>query len=172
MTDIAATRCIQKKNRQRPRRCYRRLCRPVLFFEASRPPAGNGLRLAWTARFSTSKRHLVRSEGTLPDSTKRTVGVRQGWGGTEAPRGALMHQVTINNYKITKYQCIVPTTWNASPKDTGANPGPIEASIIGSPYATTTTTFAGQAGSVTAAGGVEAMRCAQSFDPCIACAVH
>ncbi len=42
----------------------------------------------------------------------------QGWGATEAPRGALMHQCTIVNGKITKYQCIVPTTWNMSPKDT------------------------------------------------------
>ena len=101
------------------------------------------------------------------------IGVRQGWGATEAPRGALMHQVTINNYKITKYQCIVPTTWNASPKDSDGQRGPIEQSIVGSPYSTTATTFANQAGTTsTAAGGVEAMRCAQSFDPCIACAVH
>ena len=40
----------------------------------------------------------------------------EGWGATEAPRGALMHQCTITAGKITKYQCIVPTTWNGSPQ--------------------------------------------------------
>ena len=43
------------------------------------------------------------------------AGTVSGWGGTEAPRGALMHTITINAGKITKYQCIVPTTWNGSP---------------------------------------------------------
>ena len=49
-------------------------------------------------------------------------GTNQGWGGTEAPRGALMHQTTITNGKIQKYQCIVPTTWNGSPKDGARQP--------------------------------------------------
>jgi len=104
------------------------------------------------------------------------AGTHQGWGGTEAPRGALMHQATINNGKITKYQCIVPTTWNGSPvvgpSAVKLNHGAIEAAVIGAPFASTLTTFAGQTGSHTAAGGVEVLRVAQSFDPCIACAVH
>lgn len=101
------------------------------------------------------------------------TGVRQGWGATEAPRGALMHQCTINNGKITKYQCIVPTTWNMSPKDNLEQRGPIEQAMIGAPYSEDGAEFIGQAGGTIATqGGVEALRIAQSFDPCIACAIH
>ena len=99
---------------------------------------------------------------------------RQGWGGTEAPRGALMHQATVQNRKITKYQCIVPTTWNGSPKAGVSNePGAIEAAIIGAPFSTVPTTFKKQDGTTgNTIGGVEVLRIAQSFDPCIACAIH
>jgi Ni,Fe-hydrogenase I large subunit len=102
------------------------------------------------------------------------VGVKQGWGGTEAPRGALMHQCTINNGKITKYQCIVPTTWNGSPKDAGGENGAIEAACIGTRFepGTYVTTGGGGGDITTTVGGVEVLRIAQSFDPCIACAVH
>jgi Ni,Fe-hydrogenase I large subunit len=100
----------------------------------------------------------------------------QGWGGTEAPRGALMHQTTIVDGKITKYQCIVPTTWNGSPcigaSTDKLNHGAIEAACIGAPFAGTTNHFAGQTGTQTATDGVEVLRVAESFDPCIACAVH
>lgn len=116
----------------------------------------------------------------VADSTWKTkavpTGVKQGWGGTEAPRGALMHQVTINNGKITKYQCIVPTTWNGSPKDYSNNRGAIEAAMIGVPFDDAGASFTQDKktspGSVSSAGGVEVLRVAQSFDPCIACAVH
>ena len=114
----------------------------------------------------------------------------QGWGANEAPRGALMHQCTIAGGKISKYQCIVPTTWNGSPKDANFNPaasatvqkqhrGPIEQSCVGVTFATGTYSIASGAGQsstpsgfTAAVGGVELVRCAQSFDPCIACAVH
>jgi hydrogenase large subunit len=99
------------------------------------------------------------------------VGTFHGWGGTEAPRGALMHQATIKDGKITAYQCIVPTTWNASPTDTAGNHGPMELSVIGAPFAGTNCPT-GIAGNVTSVGGVEVLRIAQSFDPCIACAIH
>jgi Ni,Fe-hydrogenase I large subunit len=104
-------------------------------------------------------------------------GVVQGWGGTEAPRGALMHQATISAGKITKYQCIVPTTWNGSPcvgdSTVKGNHGAIEAAVIGAPFAATNSPFPGVAsGTVNSVGGVEVLRIAQSFDPCIACAVH
>jgi len=107
-----------------------------------------------------------------------------GWGGTEAPRGALMHMATITGGKITKYQCIVPTTWNGSPAvgatvggvgvpGTIANRGAIEAAMIGVPYDNLGAPFTNQAGGTTVAeNGVEVLRVAQSFDPCIACAVH
>ncbi len=101
------------------------------------------------------------------------AGESQGWGATEAPRGALMHQCTIVNGKITKYQCIVPTTWNMSPKDYLGQRGPIEQSMIGAPYSLDGATFKNQAGvDADTQGGVEALRIAQSFDPCIACAIH
>jgi Ni,Fe-hydrogenase I large subunit len=100
------------------------------------------------------------------------AGTFQGWGGTEAPRGALMHQCTITDGLITKYQCIVPTTWNGSPTD-GTNHGAIEQAVIGAPFSAAGATFVSQGGgSVHTAGGVEVLRIAQSFDPCIACAVH
>ncbi len=107
------------------------------------------------------------------------TGTVSGWGGTEAPRGALMHTITINAGKITKYQCIVPTTWNGSPLSVltpcSQNHGAIEAAVIGAPFDDATKTYAipGTTGTVTnAVGGVEVLRIAQSFDPCIACAIH
>ena len=110
------------------------------------------------------------------------AGTVSGWGGTEAPRGALMHTITITAGKITKYQCIVPTTWNGSPVvGTPAvldNHGAIEAAVIGAPFADAVKVVAGGAGQSStpagfnANGGVEVLRIAQSFDPCIACAIH
>jgi Ni,Fe-hydrogenase I large subunit len=96
-----------------------------------------------------------------------------GFGGTEAPRGALMHFITIDKGKIAKYQCVVPTTWNASPKDASGNNGPMEQAMMNIPFSNVDSHFKKQDGSSgTAKGGVEALRVAQSFDPCIACAVH
>ena len=48
-----------------------------------------------------------------------------GYGLTEAPRGALGHWLTIENYRIKHYQCVVPTTWNCSPRDDEKRPGPL-----------------------------------------------
>jgi hypothetical protein len=110
---------------------------------------------------------------TWTPNTPSTAEVK-GWGGTEAPRGALMHQVTINGGKITKYQCIVPTTWNGSPKDTAGNRGAIEQACIGAPFDNAANTIKSQDGvtDIPVQGGVEILRIAQSFDPCIACAIH
>lgn len=108
------------------------------------------------------------------------VGTVFGWGATEAPRGALMHQATITNGKIVSYQAIVPTTWNGSPA-VGAttagsrdNRGAIEAACIDVPFADDTKDITSQNGTdtITTFAGVEVLRVAQSFDPCIACAVH
>jgi len=97
----------------------------------------------------------------------------RGFGAVEAPRGALMHFLTINTGKIVQYQCVVPTTWNASPKDLAGNRGTMETAMLGVPYSIAGASFTSVGGSpVTTAGGVEALRIAQSFDPCIACAVH
>jgi Ni,Fe-hydrogenase I large subunit len=119
----------------------------------------------------------MAAAGALP--AYNPYGTNQGWGGTEAPRGALMHQTTITNGKIQKYQCIVPTTWNGSPKGGALNErGAIEEAMIGAPFSAAGASFKKQNDTVavpssqTTAGGVEVLRIAQSFDPCIACAIH
>jgi Ni,Fe-hydrogenase I large subunit len=83
----------------------------------------------------------------------------EGWGPTEAPRGALAHWVQIKDQKIARYQCVVPSTWNASPRDAGGNPGAYEAALVGTPLADPTQP-------------IEILRTIHSFDPCMACAVH
>jgi len=83
----------------------------------------------------------------------------EGWGWTEAPRGALGHWVKIKDGKIENYQCIVPTTWNASPRDASGQPGAYEAALVGTPVADPEKPL-------------EILRTIHSFDPCIACAVH
>ncbi|MFZ5986065.1 MAG: nickel-dependent hydrogenase large subunit [Bacillota bacterium] len=82
-----------------------------------------------------------------------------GAGLTEAPRGAIGHWISIASSKISKYQIITPTCWNASPMDDSGNFGPIEKSIIGTKVANP-------------AQPVELLRIVHSFDPCLGCAVH
>ncbi len=82
-----------------------------------------------------------------------------GVGLTEAPRGALGHWLTIKKQKIEGYQCVVPTTWNCSPRDDSGNPGAVEQALIGTPVNDSE-------------NPLEAARIVRSFDPCIACAVH
>ena len=83
----------------------------------------------------------------------------KGFGFTEAPRGALGHWIDIQDGKIANYQCIVPSTWNASPKDAQGNRGAYEASLVGTPMADPEQP-------------VEILRTIHSFDPCLACASH
>jgi hydrogenase large subunit len=82
-----------------------------------------------------------------------------GMGLTEAPRGALGHWIKIEDQKISRYQVITPTNWNASPMDDNGNKGPIEQALIGTPVADL-----GQP--------IEVLRVIHSFDPCLACSVH
>jgi ferredoxin hydrogenase large subunit/hydrogenase large subunit len=82
-----------------------------------------------------------------------------GMGLMEAPRGALGHWVTIANRVIEAYQCVVPTTWNCSPRDDRGQPGAVEQALVGVPVADKD-------------NPIEAMRVLRSFDPCLACAVH
>jgi len=82
-----------------------------------------------------------------------------GMGLTEASRGALGHWIVIKDRRIENYQCVVPTTWNASPRDDKNQPGPIEQALIGTPIKDIN-------------NPIEAVRVVRSFDPCIACAVH
>jgi Ni,Fe-hydrogenase I large subunit len=82
-----------------------------------------------------------------------------GAGFHEAPRGALGHWVHINNGTIANYQCIVPSTWNAGPRDATAQRGPYEAALVGTPVADPEQPL-------------ELLRTVHSFDPCMACGVH
>jgi hydrogenase large subunit len=83
----------------------------------------------------------------------------QGVGMTEAPRGALAHWIVIRDKKIANYQLVVPSTWNASPRDTRGQMSAYEASLVGTPVANPE-------------HPLEILRTIHSFDPCIACAVH
>ena len=83
----------------------------------------------------------------------------KGYGMHEAPRGALGHWVKIKDQKIENYQCVVPSTWNGSPRDASGQRGPYEAALIGTPVADQEKP-------------VEILRTIHSFDPCMACAVH
>ncbi|MEJ2569740.1 MAG: nickel-dependent hydrogenase large subunit, partial [Anaerolineales bacterium] len=86
-------------------------------------------------------------------------GHAEGFGFTEAPRGALGHWVVIDGRKISNYQLVVPTTWNASPRDVQGQAGAYEASLVGTPLAV-------------ADQPLEILRTIHSFDPCMACAIH
>jgi Ni,Fe-hydrogenase I large subunit len=83
----------------------------------------------------------------------------RGYGLTEAARGALGHWIDISGAKIRNYQCVVPTTWNCSPRDDRGVPGAMEQSLVGLAVAD-------------AENPIEAARVIRSFDPCLACAVH
>jgi hydrogenase large subunit len=89
---------------------------------------------------------------TWPSDTK-------GVGFGDAPRGALGHWVHIQDGKIANYQAIVPSTWNASPRDAAGNIGAYEAALLGTPMADPSQPL-------------EILRTIHSFDPCLACASH
>jgi len=83
----------------------------------------------------------------------------EGVGTHEAPRGALSHWVVVRNGRLSNYQAVVPTTWNASPRDQQGQPGPYEASLLRNPIADPEKPL-------------EVLRTVHSFDPCMACACH
>jgi len=83
----------------------------------------------------------------------------KGVGFTEAPRGALGHWVRIKDQKIDNYQCVVPTTWNGSPRDHAGNIGAFEASLMDTKVERPEEP-------------VEILRTLHSFDPCLACSTH
>jgi len=83
----------------------------------------------------------------------------KGIGLVEAPRGALSHFIVIEDKKIKNYQLVVPTTWNASPRDNQGKRSAFEESLIGTPVANPKVPL-------------EVLRTIHSFDPCLACAVH
>jgi hydrogenase large subunit len=83
----------------------------------------------------------------------------RGVGYTEAPRGALAHWIVIKDGKIDNYQAVVPSTWNAGPRDAQGQSGPYEAALKGHKLHDPKQP-------------IEILRTIHSFDPCIACAVH
>ena len=82
-----------------------------------------------------------------------------GVGHSEAPRGALAHWINIEDAKIANYQLVVPTTWNASPRDGKGQLSAYEAALIDTPVADENQPL-------------EIIRTIHSFDPCMACSVH
>ena len=83
----------------------------------------------------------------------------RGVGLSEAPRGALAHWIVIQDQKIANYQLVVPSTWNASPRDAKGQRSAYEAALVGTPIADPEKPL-------------EVLRTVHSFDPCLACAVH
>ena len=82
-----------------------------------------------------------------------------GVGMTDAPRGALGHWCEISDGVLSRYQAVVPTTWNGSPRDDSDVPGPIEQALIGTKVRDPENPF-------------ELVRIVRSFDPCLACSIH
>ncbi len=83
----------------------------------------------------------------------------RGFGFHEAPRGTLSHWIVIRDGVIANYQAVVPSTWNAGPRDGKGQKGPYEAGLVGNPIAD-------------AERPLEVLRTVHSFDPCLACAIH
>lgn len=102
---------------------------------------------------STGDKTYANPVATIPSGTF------QGAGFHEAPRGILSHWIVIEDGKIKNYQAVVPSTWNAGPRDENGKMGPYEASLMNNPVANPEQPL-------------EVIRTVHSFDPCIACAVH
>jgi len=103
--------------------------------------------------------NIVKGDSAIFNPPTFPKGEIEGVGFHEAPRGTLSHWVVIDDGKIKNYQAVVPTTWNASPRDSDGSPGPYEASLLHNPIAD-------------AKHPLEVLRTVHSFDPCMACAVH
>lgn len=105
------------------------------------------------------ERNLATGDKTYANPTPTPGGEFRGVGFHEAPRGTLSHWVVIKDAKIANYQAVVPSTWNASPRDESGQPGPYEAALTGQTLAQVEQPL-------------EILRTLHSFDPCVACAVH
>lgn len=103
--------------------------------------------------------NIASGDTTIFNEPSFPIGEVQGVGFHEAPRGTLSHWTVIREGKIANYQAVVPTTWNASPRDDKNIKGPYESSLIDNPVANSEKPL-------------ELLRTIHSFDPCMACAVH
>jgi len=130
--------------------------------------AARGLETRLAARWLMAEyEHLIANIKAGETATASTVSWEpsswpaeaKGFGHTEAPRGALGHWVHISDRKIANYQIVVPSTWNASPKDGKGQHGAYESALLNTPMADPKRP-------------VEILRTIHSFDPCLACASH
>ncbi len=114
----------------------------------------------WVAQLDDNMAHgnvrIHNGEKWNPDSWPKSC---QGFGFHEAPRGSLGHWVEIENKKIVNYQAVVPSTWNAGPRDPLGQRGAYESALQGTPL-------------IDPERPLEVLRTVHSFDPCMACAVH
>jgi len=110
----------------------------------------------WQSDIRAGNSATANTEKWQPDTWPAEA---KGAGYCEAPRGALGHWLHIKGGKIDNYQCVVPTTWNASPRDPAGNIGAYEAALLGVPMADPKKPL-------------EILRVIHSFDPCLACATH
>jgi hydrogenase large subunit len=119
----------------------------------------------WALEFYEQLLANIRNGDTrMADTTKFAPGtwenLAQGVGHSEAPRGALAHWIVIEDAKIKNYQLVVPTTWNASPRDPEGKRSAYESALVDN------TPIADEE------QPLEILRTIHSFDPCMACAVH
>lgn len=103
--------------------------------------------------------NILKGDTAIYNKPEFPKGTIEGVGFHEAPRGVLSHWVVVEDGTIKNYQAVVPTTWNASPRDTSGTLGPYESSLLQNPVAD-------------AEHPLEVLRTIHSFDPCMACAVH
>jgi hydrogenase large subunit len=103
--------------------------------------------------------NIVKGDARIFNKPQFPKGEIEGVGFHEAPRGTLSHWVVIDDGRIKNYQAVVPTTWNASPRDASGVAGPYEQSLLRNPIADPE-------------HPLEVLRTVHSFDPCMACAVH
>jgi hydrogenase large subunit len=130
--------------------------------------AARGLEAQWAAEklvqtvedlFDNIRNGDVNTANTEKWKPKTWPALAKGVGGCEAPRGSLGHWIVIKDQKIANYQCVVPTTWNAAPRDIKGNIGAYEAALLGTPMSDPDRPL-------------EVLRTIHSFDPCLACATH
>lgn len=130
--------------------------------------AARGLETALIANWA--KDFYNQLLGNIKNGDSRTANIEKwdpstwpkeakGVGMTEAPRGALAHWIVIKDGKIDNYQLVVPSTWNASPRDPEGKMSAYESALIGTPVKNPEQPL-------------EILRTIHSFDPCLACAVH
>lgn len=150
-------------------RVLKDLDRPVdALFSTLGRTAARGLEAQWAAR---KMAHLydklitnIRNGDLATANTERWdpstwPAETKGVGFTEAPRGALGHWLHIRDGRIENYQAVVPTTWNAGPRDVAGNIGAYEAALMDTPMADPEQPL-------------EILRTVHSFDPCLACSTH